>query len=466
MQDDAELLYAPPRRISKAFDRLEAAGVRAVRLTAGWSVLAPRPRASRRPRFDARDPAEYDARGWARLDRAVRAAHRRGMAAMIDIGFWAPVWATDRDRSHHPRRYVDPLHLARFAQAVAQRYDGDYDPAGVAGRLPAVRTFTIWNEPNMPEFLGPQWRGPVAAGVPVSPHLYRRMVAAAYPAIKSVQPDAVVLVGGLAGYGRRGVPPLRFMRELACVDEGLSPLPRRECRDFERVPGDGLAYHPYSTHTEPDQVERTASADDAPLARLRQLGRLLDALAVAGRIDAGLRDIYVTEYGYETRPPDPGAAFAPARAARMWSWAEAIAARVPRVRTVAQFLVRDLPGAGGAGARHEGQLSDWQSGLLFRDGRPKPLAAVLPAPLHAELAGDGRVRLWGRVRTGDGRRPVRIEGIEPGRRPRVIFEGETDDRGIVRHTLRAEPRTLFRIARRVGERWVPGPPVDVLAARG
>ncbi|MDQ4049029.1 MAG: glycoside hydrolase family 5 protein, partial [Actinomycetota bacterium] len=241
VQDDSELLYQSGERVSAALDLLDEAGVRTVRLTAGWSVLAPRPRAARPPSFDATDPEAYRAAGWARLDRAVRGARERGMAVVIDIAFWAPVWATSGDASERPRVGIHPMRLARFAKAVARRYDGRYEPPGGSGRLPAVRAFTIWNEPNLPDFLGPQWQDPGTRRLPASPHLYRRMVAAAYPAIKSVQPGSTVLVGGLAAYGRGGVAPLRFLRELACVDGRLRPLARPECAGFEPVPGDGFA---------------------------------------------------------------------------------------------------------------------------------------------------------------------------------------------------------------------------------
>lgn len=457
VQDDAELLFAGPERAARAFDLLERSGVRAVRLNAGWSQLAPGARATRRPRFDAADPGAYRAAAWAPIDRGVRLARERGMAPMIDIAFWAPVWATAGDTSVRPRRRIDARAFAGFARAVARRYSGDYEPGGASEPLPAVRTFTLWNEPNTPGFLTPQRAGGSAA----SPHIYRRMLEAAYPAVKDEQPDSVVLVGALAAYGRaRGVPPLEFLRELACVDRALRPLRRPECRGFERVPGDGFSHHPYSTRTRPDRVERSASADDVPVARLGELSALLDRLAAAGRVDPRLRDIYLTEYAYETNPPDPGAPFDPPRAARMMAYAELIASREPRVRTVAQFLVRDLPPSP-AGQR-VGSLPDWQSGLLFADGRIKPLAIVLPAPLHAESAGEGYVRLWGRVRPGEGRRPVRIEAAARGGARRVVFQGRTDRQGVVERELPAPRGTLFRISRRERGRWIPGPPVDVI----
>ena len=203
VQDDAELLFAGPARAKRALDLLDRSGVRAVRLTAGWSQLAPGARSATKPRFDASDPGAYRAKGWAPIDRAVRLARERGMAPMIDIAFWAPVWATDGDTSARPKTGVDPREYGRFARAVARRYRGD------------VTTFILWNEPNHLGFLAPQFE----RGRPASPHLYRRMVEAAYPAVKHEDPQAVVLIGALASHRRKhGISPMRFLRELACVD--------------------------------------------------------------------------------------------------------------------------------------------------------------------------------------------------------------------------------------------------------
>jgi hypothetical protein len=362
---------------------------------------------------------------------------------MVDIAFWAPVWATDRDTSERPKLGVDPREFAAFSRAVARRYGDD------------VGTFTLWNEPNRAGFLGPQRTGRRAA----SPHLYRRMVAAAYPAVKDEAPRAVVLVGGLAGHGRGdGIAPLEFVRELACVNRRLRPIATGKCARFRPVPGDGFAHHPFSTNTRPDAVERDASPDDVPLARIGRLAGLLDRLATAGRVSARMRDLYLTEYGYETNPPDSGAPYTPERAARMMAFGEALAAREARVRTFAQFLVRDLPGTTGA---RTGTLPNWQSGLEFADGRPKPLAAVLPAPLHAERVDSSFVRLWGRIRPGEGRRRVRIQSARSG--PwRAVLDGRTDRRGLVEQELPAPRGTIFRIGRRESGRWVYGPAVDAL----
>ncbi len=128
---------------------------------------------------------------------------------------------------------------------MARRYAGE------------VGTFTLWNEPNHPGFLLPQRADRRVA----SAHLYRQMVAAAYPAVKDEAPDSVVLVGGLAAHGRRnGVPPLEFVRALACVDDRLRPVATGDAPASSGFPGDGFAHHRYSTLTRPDEVERSASA--------------------------------------------------------------------------------------------------------------------------------------------------------------------------------------------------------------
>ena len=97
LQDDAVLLHGGDQGVKDAMARLRDLGVDRVRLTAGWSVIAPAPDAAARPDFDDTDPSAYPAGAWMNLDRAVRDAHAAGLAVMIDIAFWAPRWATHDD---------------------------------------------------------------------------------------------------------------------------------------------------------------------------------------------------------------------------------------------------------------------------------------------------------------------------------------------------------------------------------
>ena len=56
LQDDAELLHRSTEEVAATLDRLRELGVDWVRVTAGWSVIAPEPDSPRRPDFDATDP--------------------------------------------------------------------------------------------------------------------------------------------------------------------------------------------------------------------------------------------------------------------------------------------------------------------------------------------------------------------------------------------------------------------------
>ena len=366
IQDDRAFLHQQAS-LGANLDEIKQLGFTRLRVTANWATLAPQPQATVKPAFDSADPAAYDedaSADWAKLDRVVREAAARDIDLLIDVGFWAPLWAAE-PRSGRGTENIDVAEYADFARAVARRYSGDYAPPG-EDELPRVDMFSLWNEPNIPGFLGPQWKGEGKSRLPYSPHLYRAMVAAAYPAIRDELGEATVLVGGLAAGGsndarlRHGVSPLAFIRELACVDRDLIPLTRSGCEHFEPVRGDGFSIHPYSYRTPPEQTGRLDNF------RIGDLGRLIDllrALAERGRLDPKLVEIYITEFGYKTNPPHPKGV-TPAQQRRYWLRSEEIAASHPEVRMFAQFLIRDsvCPGC-----------LFWPTGYRYADGRPKPL---------------------------------------------------------------------------------------------
>ncbi len=360
VQDDAVFLHRAPAEVRASARVLAALGTDRLRVTAGWSVLAP----DRPP--DPRDAATYPQAGFAALDRAVDEARAAGLTVQLDLAFWAPRWAVARPGPDPDReRYApDAAAFADFAHAVARRYRG------------RVSTWTTWNEPNNGLFLQPQSRAPA---------IYRAMHDAAYAELKAVDPANQVLVGGLAPLGSGSItPPLAFLRAMA--DRGV-------------LRADGFSYHPYSLEVTPGT--HATDPDDAMLADLPRLEALIAELHRQGRIDREW-PIDITEYGYETDPPDPSARFTPDQQAAFLGWASAIARAHPTVRTHAQFLLRDLE-----------DPDDWQTGLLFPDGTPKPAARAWALPLHASRAG-GALRLAGEVRPGTGPAVVRVERLGPG----------------------------------------------------
>jgi hypothetical protein len=76
--------------------------------------------------------------------------------------------------------------------------------------------------------------------------------------------------------------------------------------------------------------------------------------------------IWVTEYGYQTNPPDKLFGVSPAKQAlyMQQAWDKLVAN--PKVDMMIWFLLRDEPRIG----------AGWQSGLYYADGRRKPSREV------------------------------------------------------------------------------------------
>jgi hypothetical protein len=422
IQDDTIMLHRSPAYVRSTARRMARVGADRLRLTAGWSVLAPDPTARKMPQFNAADPDQYPAEPWSRLDRAVKAATSAGLDVQIDVAFMAPRWAVERKRKARRGRYrwnPDPELFGKFSEAVARRYSGRHtDPARPGRRLPAVRLWTTWNEPNHPTFLLPQWERQGGRWVPHSPHIYREMHEQGYAAIKRINEENQVLIGGTAGVGseiragNHAIAPLRFLRELACVDRRLRPLDRPECSDFKPLQADGYSHHPYSLYDRPDA--RSPDPDNVMIGDLDRLSRLLDRLYRLGRITTRL-PIFITEYGYETNPPDVVRGVSLRQQARYHGLATYLAWKQEDVSMFAQFQLNDVaPPPGSRGPVEKSR--DWQTGLYFNDGRPKPLVQAFKLPFWAEadsVAGTDLVVLFGQVRPNTGRKRIEIEMRAP-----------------------------------------------------
>ena len=453
VQDDAELLHRSDARTAATLDDLRAAGTDWIRVSAGWSVIAPQPEAEQPPAgFDATDPTAYPPRAWGRLDRLARMTRERGMRLSVDIAFWAPRWAVARPAGDPARERVapDPEHFADFAEAVARRY-------------PQAASFTVWNEPNHNVFLLPQWRSTGNGFAPASPEVYRAMLHAAVPRIRAAVPEATVLIGATSSLGASAatesderMSPMRFLRELACVDEQLRKRDDDACASFRPLPGDGWSHHPYGGRLPP--WEESPEPDDVRIADVDRMADTLEALHAAGRTEQRL-GMYLTEFGYQTNPPDPTWEVTPDEQARWLGEAERIARADPRVRSIAHFLHRDLPERKGETARE--RWRDYQTGLVFIDGTPKPARAAFALPLVAREAA-GRVDLWGLVRPGIGKRPWRILTRRSDDAPwRELATGTTAPDGMLATTAAGvDPDATFLLQAEADGRRLSGAPVD------
>jgi hypothetical protein len=355
-------------------------------LGANWSKVAP---VRRPPGFDPADPAD-PAYHWEALDAAVRSAVAHGVQPLLTIDV-APAWAEGPNR---PSLTVAPAgtwlpqsaELGAFARAIAARYSGSFvDPANPgAGALPQVRYFQVWEEENLSVHLNPLWEGNRL----VAPLHYREMLNAAYAGIHGADPGARVVVGGLSPYGDAfaggsRIPPVWFWRSLLCLRGAkLRPVGCPEPARFD------IAAH------NPINVSGPSSSAFSPLdVSTPDIGRLTPivrrAVATGRALPAGPKPFWATEIWWDSSPPDP-AGVPLRRHARFVAkslyelWRQGVSA-------VVWWYLRDqAPGAAGFGATQ-------QSGLFYREGRPKPAYRAFRFPFVAIRGKHGRVLLWGKA---------------------------------------------------------------------
>ena len=437
--EDERLLLSDPSRAPGVVQAWKDLGIETVRLHAGWYSIAPAQRRLRKPRgFHASDPLDRRYK-WSALDQAVSLVVAAGMRPMLTVTGPAPYWATADPRQRHGQLRPNPGDFADFARAVARRY----------GHL--VNRYLIWNEPNQPGWLLPQrscrGRGRFRTCTPLSPHLYRALYGAASRAIRAADPAAEIVFGELAPVGDdpttstwRPMAPLPFLRGLGCVDRGFRPLHAGLCRRFRPLRADSFGYHPHGKKRAPD--EPNPDKEEAQIADLPRLYRTLDRLTRMGRLRAprsahGRFPIHMTEFGFQTRPPDRAAGVTLAQQASYVQQATYILWRMPRVKSLTHYqwedevVTRDGPKSGYGG---------WQSGLRFFDGRPKPVFGVFAAPFVYDPR---RARLWGQVRPGLTQQVVLQERSRRG--PwKAVAQVSTDSHGYWTSQYPVDDRDTYR----------------------
>jgi hypothetical protein len=418
--DDGVLFHAPDADAIVA--RWKALGIDVARVHVRWVSVAPATNARRPPKgFDPWNPADPHYH-WGAVDHAIGLLRDAGIEPILSVTGSGPLWSSTVPSLGNPRWRPNARRFAAFATAVARRY-GDL-----------ATDYIIWNEPDQAGWLQPQFtcRGSVCA--PASPHIYRQLFNAAAPAIRKADPGAQVLAGALAPRGsdprsrNSAMRPLTFLRAFGCVDGRYRPVRSGKCAGFHAPLVDGISYHPHGVLRSPSQ--RNPQRDEAAFADLGRLEFVIDHVAAAGGLACtcdGAIPIHLTEFGYQTNPPDPYQGVSPADQASWLQEAAFKAWRDPRIKTLVQYEWRDDPlerkGPG------KSAYGGWQSGLLYANNRPKPALAVFANPLYVQATpGDPTVTLWGQVRPGDAHQ-VDIERRLPGRAWRALETIETDPFG-------------------------------------
>jgi hypothetical protein len=436
LQDDKVLISGSQAQRDARLDELKALGVDIVKVRVNWRGVAPSGDSRTKPSFDATDPAAYPASAWEPYDAIVRGAAARGMGVYFQLGGSAPEWATGGKRNSAVNE-PSAKEFQSFVQAVGTRYSGSFGgSAGTPGTgggtpipipkelasviggqagataaqaptaaLPRVTLYSLWNEPNLKSWLSPQTK----KKVPYSPVIYRRLLYAAADGLKaSGHGSDQLLVGELLPFARSGrtgstkLRPLTFLRELACVNSRFRPYRGKAAKlrgcsgKFRKLPGTGLAFHPYTLGGGPDI--KTPNKDDASIATLSRVTKTLDRLYSKRRLAMRKMPLWITEFGFQSSPPDHFATPL-SKIPGFQAQSERIAYRNRRVASFSQYPLLD-----------DASLGGFQSGLRLKNGKAKKgVYAGFAHTIYAVRRGS-RVEVFGCERAADASSTFTIEG--------------------------------------------------------
>jgi len=334
LTDDAWLANGPGT-IDGRVATLDGLGVQVVRFTLRWDQVAPTEPADP---TNPQDPA-YN---WSTPSSVLDALHARGIDVVLQLD-GAPSWSN----GGKPPNYVptSTKSFGAFATAVAREF-------------PWVTKFQIWNEPNQA-----RWLRPTSALLYVT-----RLLNPAYAALHAATAGAKVAGGGTAPRGSTG---------------GVSPLAWITAMHRARARLDVYAHNPYPLDPKretPLHAPACSKCTTVTMATLSRLERLVGLYFPRARI-------WLTEYGYQSNPPDRILGVTPALQARYMSEGAYAAYRAPRVDMLIHFLYRDEP-----------TLARFQSGLVTLRNAPRPALAAFELPLAETSHSGSSTSLWGQLR--------------------------------------------------------------------
>ena len=380
----------------QTFDEVSAFGVRSIRVMLYWKDVAPNATSRLRPKGDLSAPSSYD---WSKYQPIFDEAESRGMRVLLTVTSPAPIWATKRANDDVTR--PSPDRFREFVMAVSRQFGS------------TVTQYSFINQPNLPQFLTPQYE----KGKAVSPAIYRGLYDAALRGLKAVGDTKPVLMGETApnGAAPRTVAPIDFLRGALCLNS-----------QYKRVGGctklrvDGWAHHAYTRRDGPLvlPVER--------LVTVGALSRLTDALDRAAKTGAVKRKlkVYLTEFGVQS-VPDPNYGVSLQQQNEFRAIAEKIAYDNPRVASFSQYLMTDDPPTG----KGSNCCGRFESGLKTSKRVNKPAYDGFRLPMVAELRGSS-VRLWGLVRPAKGLVDVTLQRRSGSGAWKTISEPVTNSRGV------------------------------------
>ncbi len=387
-QDDRLLTSPDPVTQAIALNTVRFLGVDTIHTVVNWSRIT----SNRKPAHPT-DPASYPTGNWDPYDALVRGAQARGIRVLMSPAGPVPNWASacrhNRFRSCKPR----PKAYGQFVRAIGRRYSGHYvDEDQEQTRLPKVKQWSLWNEPNLSSWLYPQ----TVRHRRVGAAYYRKLVYAGIASLRRTgHKRDLILVGETAPIGgnSRNTSPRDFLLDLFCVNGRGQRLRGRTakrlgCRHAKRIQAKGLSHHPYARGAGVPTSRRQRKGSIT----IGTIGRFLPVLRAArhSRVAPRRLGVYFTEFGVTTHPPDRKFGVSLKRQAQYLNEVDYLAYKRRWIKSVSQFQLADDINLG---------THTFQTGLLFGDWRPKPGYLAYLTPIFI-VKKHGKLTIWGQVRPG------------------------------------------------------------------
>lgn len=233
---NAHFLWFTPEQYKQQMQRFHALGLEWVRVDLHW---------------DRHEPSEGRYR-LGELDEVVDSLKQEQLKSVFYLVGSAPHATSAPSGSPTPDQFP-PKQAQVFADRMAM----------LARRYPSIDAWQVWNEPNLPSF----WR----------PHenaeAYGRLLQQSTQALRQVDPNKPVVMGGMAYYSQMPVKGGLMLESLGKL--GVQQL------------GTIIAYHPYSQTPETDEPGKRDF-----ILRSQQLNQMLRGVQVPA--------IWATEWGWSS----------------------------------------------------------------------------------------------------------------------------------------------------------------------
>lgn len=233
---NAHFLWFTPEQYKQQMQRFHALGLEWVRVDLHW---------------DRHEPSEGRYR-LGELDEVVDSLKQAQLKSVFYLVGSAPHATSAPSGSPTPDQFP-PKQAQVFAERMAM----------LARRYPSIDAWQVWNEPNLPSF----WR----------PHedaeAYGRLLQQSTQALRQVDPNKPVVMGGMAYYSQMPVKGGLMLESLGKL--GVQQL------------GTIIAYHPYSQTPETDEPGKRDF-----ILRSQQLNQMLRGVQVPA--------IWATEWGWSS----------------------------------------------------------------------------------------------------------------------------------------------------------------------